>query len=245
MESPETPTFRIRDRTQPSETVLAGFSAFGLAGLTTVNFLVEQLELEETGHVTATSLPSITPFEDGRPRHHSRFFSRDDLDVTVLVNELVVPVWAAESFADAMLSWTDTNEVEEVTVLSGIPVAHGPDEHDVFHVATDDYREERLAGTDIRGMGNGFLDGVNASLVARGMDSGLRTGVLITPVHAQVPDVAAAIRLVEAVETVYDLSVDAGPLEAFAAEVESYYQGLQDHLDSVEDRNTPDDRMFM
>ena len=245
MESPETPTFRIRDRTEPSETVIAGFSAFGLAGLTAVDFLVKQLELEETGHVTTTSLPTITPFEDGRPRHHSRFFSRDDLDVTVLVNELVVPTWAAESFADAVLSWSDTNEVEEVTVLSGIPVAHGPDEHEVFHVATDDYREKRLDGTDIRGMGNGFLDGVNASLMARGMESALRTGVLVTPVHAQVPDVAAVIRLVEAVENVYDLSVDAEPLESFAAEVESYYQGLQDRLEAVEDRNAPDDRMFM
>ena len=245
MESPETPTFRIRDRTEPSETVIAGFSAFGLAGLTAVDFLVKQLELEETGHVTTTSLPTITPFEDGRPRHHSRFFSRDDLDVTVLVNELVVPAWATDSFADAALAWADTNGVEEVAVLSGIPVAHGPEEHDVFHVATDDYREKRLVDTDIRGMGNGFLDGVNASLMARGMDSALRTGVLITPVHAQVPDVAAAIRLVEAVETVYDLSVDAGPLEAFATEVESYYQGLQDRLDSVEDRYTADDRMYM
>ena len=245
MEPPETPTFQIRDRTEPSETVIAGFSAFGLAGLTAVDFLVKQLELEETGHVTATSVPTITPFEDGRPRHHSRFFSRDDLDVTVLVNELVVPTWAADSFAEAVLSWSDANGVEEMTVLSGIPVAHGPDEHDVFHVATDDYREERLGDADIRGMGNGFLDGVNASLVARGMDSALRTGVLITPVHAQVPDVAAAIRLVEAVEGIYDLSVDAGPLEAFAAEVESYYQGLQDRLDTVEDRYSPDDRMYM
>ena len=245
MQSPEQPTFSIRDRTKPSETVLVGFSTYGLAGLTAANFLVEQLELEETGHVTATSLPAITPFEDGRPRHHSRFFSRDDLDVTVFVNELFIPAGAADSFADAVLSWTDTNDVEEVAVLSGIPVAHGPEEHDVFYVATDDYRERRLADTDLKGMGNGFVDGVNASLLSRGMDSALRTGVLITPVHAQVPDVQAAIRLVEAVEEIYGLSVDAGPLEAFAAEVESYYQELQNRLDSVDERHTADDRMFM
>ncbi len=245
MEPPESPTFAISDRTELSETVIAGFSAFGLAGLTATNFLVEQLELEETGHVTATSLPAITPFEDGRPRHHSRFFSRDDLDVTVFVNELFIPGWAAESFVDAVLSWTETNDVEEVTALSGVPVAHGPDEHDVFYVATDDYRERRIADADIRPMGNGFVDGVNAGLLSRGMDSALRTGVLTTPVHAQAPDVQAAIRLVEAAEELYDLSVDAEPLEAYAAEVESYYQGLQSRLDAVDERHTPDDRMFM
>ena len=245
MEPLESPTFAISERAEPSETVVAGFSAFGLAGLTAANFLVEQLELEETGHVTATSLPAIAPFEEGRPRHHSRFFSREDLDVTVFVNELFIPTWAAESFADAVLAWADTSDVEEMTVLSGVPVAHGPDEHDVFYVATDDYRERRLADTEIKGMGNGFVDGVNASLLSRGMDSALRTGVLITPVHAQVPDVQAAIRLVEAAERVYGLSVDSGPLEAFAGEVESYYQELQSRLNAVDDRHTADDRMFM
>ena len=245
MEPIDSPTFEIRDRTEPSETVLAGFSSFGLAGLTAANFLVEQLDLEETGHLTATTLPAITPFEEGRPRHHSRFFSRDDADVTVFVNELFIPTWAADSFAETFLAWTETNEVSEVAVLSGVPVAHGPDEHRVFYVATDDYYERRLAEASYPGMNNGFLDGVKASLVGRGMDTSLRTGVLITPVHAQVPDVAAAIRLVEAVADVYDLSVETDPLEAFAAEVESYYRELQSRLDAVEDGHAAEDRMFM
>ena len=245
MEPLDSPTFEIRDRTEPSGTVLAGFSSFGLAGLTAANFLVEQLGLEETGHLTATTLPAITPFEEGRPRHHSRFFSRGDADVTVFVSELFIPTEAADSFAETFLSWTDSGGVEEVAVLSGVPVAHGPNEHRVFYVATEDYYDRRLADAEYSGMGNGFLDGVKASLVGRGMDTPLRTGVLITPVHAHVPDVSAAIRLVEAVTDLYDLPVDPGPLEAFAAEVESYYQELQNRLDTVEEGHISEDRMFM
>jgi uncharacterized protein len=69
------PTFQISNDASPSTTVVAGFSAFGLAGLTAADFLVGHLDLEETGHLTAEYLPSITPFEAGRPRHHSRFFA--------------------------------------------------------------------------------------------------------------------------------------------------------------------------
>ena len=80
------PTFSISNSAAPSTTVVAGFSAFGLAGLTAVDFLVDHLELEETGHLSAEYLPSITPFENGTPRHQTRLFSRPDAEYTVLGN---------------------------------------------------------------------------------------------------------------------------------------------------------------
>ena len=195
--------------------------------------------------MTAASLPSITPFEDGQPRHHSRLFSRPDLDVTVLVNELFVPVWAADAFADAVLGWTERSGVDEIAVLSGVPVAHGPDDHRTFYVATGDYRDHRLADSEVPPMGNGFLDGVNASLMARGMDSALRVGVFVTPVHPQVPDVEAAIRLVDTVRRVYGLDIDTADLEGFAAEVEQYYGELAERLEATREEQRPEERMYM
>jgi uncharacterized protein len=241
------PSVHIADRTAPAKTIVAGFSAFGLAGLTAADYLVDHLELEETGHVTVESLPSITPFEEGRPRHHSRFFSRPGFDLTVFVNELFLPTYVADPFAEALLDWTDEHGVTEILVLSGIPYAHGPDEHATFYVASDDYRERRLddPGVDVAPMGRGFLDGVNAALMHRGIESSLRTAVFVTPVHAQVPDVPAAIRLIEAFDRVYDLGVDAEPLEEFARTIERYYQDLAARLSEVDERQRPEDRMYM
>jgi len=123
----------------------------------------------------------VTPFENGRPRRHTRLFSRADLDVTVLVGELFVPPMASPALADA--------------------------------------------------------------IVECGLDSSLDVCTYITPVHAQAPDIEAAIRLVETVAAVYDLGIDPAPLEAFAAEVEQYYAGLAERL---EERDlSPDDRMYM
>ncbi len=239
------PSFQITHDVAPSETLIAGFSSFGLAGLTAVDYLVNQLDLEETGHVTVDDLPSITPFQNGAPRHHTRLFSRPDFPVTVLVNELFVPVFAADPLADAILEWTAANGVEEITVLSGIPVPHGPDDHHVFYVATEDYQQRRLEGVDIPAMGNGFLDGVNSSLIGQGMETDLRVGVYVTPVHAQVPDVEAAIRLVDGVELAYDIDVDTAELEGFASDVEQYYGELADRLETVEKEHRPEDRMYM
>ena len=239
------PTFSVTHESQPSPHLVCGFSSFGLAGLTAVDFLVDQLDLEETGYVTTEALPPITPFTDGVPRHHTRLFSRPDLEVTVLLNELFVPLAAADGFARAVLDWTDANGVEEITIASGVPVPHGPDEHEVFYVATPDYRGSRLEGAAFRAMGNGFLNGVNAALVGRGLDTPLRVGVVVTPVHHQVPDVDAAIRLVEAVATLYGLDVATAGLVEFAEQVEAYYRDLEAHLQAAEVAEVPEDRMYM
>ncbi|WP_435193869.1 proteasome assembly chaperone family protein [Natronomonas sp. EA1] len=240
------PGFNIRTDESPSKTLLCGFSEFGLAGLTTVDYLVKQLELEQTGHIEVDQLPTITPFENGRPRHHTRLFSRDDLDITVLVGELFVPGWAAEPFGDAILDWTEQNAVEEIVVASGVPVAHGPDEHRTFYIASPDYREAHLTDTDIPPMAGGFLDGVNGAIMARGIDSTLRTCVLTTPAHEQTPDAAAALRLLETVCTLYDLDVERAPLEAFANRVSAYYEELAGRVAAAkEETGGREDRMYM
>jgi uncharacterized protein len=239
------PAFRITHEETASEQLVAGFSSFGLAGLTAVNFLTDQLELDETGHVSADDLPSITPFEDGTPRHHTRLFSRPGAEYTVLGNELFVPQWATDSFAEAILEWTESNAVEEITVVSGVPVPHGPEEHRVFYIATEDYPKAGLERNDIPPMGTGFLDGVNAGLVGRGMDSDLRVCVLVTPVHPQVPDVEAAIRLVDAVKRLYELDIETTALEEFADQIRQYYRGLEERLEAASRTEKPEDRMYM
>ncbi|WP_435078350.1 proteasome assembly chaperone family protein [Halococcus sp. AFM35] len=235
------PSFHVEQEAEPAaETLIAGFSTFGLAGLTAVDYIVDHLDLEERGHVTVDQLPTITPFENGTPRHHTRLFSRDGLDVTVLVGDLFIPPFAAEAFSTALLEWTEANDVSEVTVLSGIPIPHGPDGHRVFYVASEDYQERRLSEAELPPMTEGFLDGVNASLMQRGMESDLATGILTTPVHSQGPDIEAALRLIEGVRTVYDLDIDTEPLETFAAEVKNYYEGLSQHLEAAEPQDRHD-----
>lgn len=243
------PTFDVEhDGESSSSTLVIGFSEFGLAGLTAVDYLVTQLELEQTGRVLVEGLPVITPFADGVPRHHTRLFSRDDLDLTVLVGELFVPSGAAMRFSEDVLGWTEGTRFEEVVVLSGVPVAHGPEEHRAYYVASPDFIEARLTDTDITPMGGGFLDGVNGALMARGLDSPLRTCLLTTPAHARTPDADAALRLLEAFLSVYDLEVDLGPMTEFAAHVAAHYEELAARMQTAREEATQpvaEDRMFM
>jgi len=238
--------FSIEHEGAPSKSLVVGLSEFGLAGLTAVDYLVEHLELEKTGCVTTDHLPSITPFEDGRPRHHTRFFSSKDADFTVLSGELFIPPDAAREFADAVMGWTERNGVDEVTLLSGIVAAHGPEQHDAFFVATDDYRD-KVEGT-LEPMGGGFLEGVHADLLARGIDTPLSVGALVTPAHPPAQDIEAALRLINAFEEVHDVEVDTEPLEEHSKELKQHYEQLAERIENLRkesSRRVAEDRAYM
>jgi uncharacterized protein len=123
------PSFTVHGDPSQSETLVCGVSEYGLAGLTTANYLVNQQELAEAGHVTVDDLPAITPFENGTPRRHTRLFTRPGATVTVLVGDLLVPAWAARAFGKTVIEWASDTDHKEVVMLSGVPVAHGPDDH--------------------------------------------------------------------------------------------------------------------
>ena len=239
------PDFEFVHDDQTGSTLLAGFSEFGLAGLTAVDYLVDQLGFTQSGHVRTRGIPSVTPFEDGTPRHHSRLFDSPDGEVTVLVSELFVPVQPAQQYARTMYDWVETTDIEEVTVLSGVPIAHGPEEHRPFYISTTDYSEDRLDEVDIDPMGRGYLDGINGATMTEAMDRGLPTGILTTPAHAQTPDIEAALRLLDALERAYGFDIDTGPLESFAAEIQQYYQELSARIEEASKNSVPEDRMYM
>ncbi|MDS0284150.1 proteasome assembly chaperone family protein [Haloarcula onubensis] len=241
-----TPRFEVQDTAVDIDTLVVGFTEYGLAGLTAVDYLSDQLDMREAGHLVTAGPPSITPFESGVPRHHTRLYVDGARSLAVVVGERMVPVGAAEETAAALSALAERLAPESLTALTGVPVAHGPDDHVPFYIATEDYRDRYLDDTDIRPMGNGFLDGVTAELVADGIGDDERpVGVFTTPAHPQAPDAAAAIRLLDALTATHDIDVDTGPLESFAATVEAQYRALAERIESADERAMPDDRMYM
>ena len=249
------PNFEVEvseDR-QLGESLIIGLSHFGMAGLTAVDYLVRHVASDQIGHVSPTDFPAITPFQDGEPRHHTRLYHVPEADISILVGELFVPVWAAHSFTDAIMDWIDPETIEEIAILHGVPYPHGPEEHSVFHVSTPDYRARRLSETEIQPLGGGLLDGVVGEIVTRSLeDSAPPVGVYVTPTHLPGPDIDAAILLLDAVQEIYGFTVDEKELKHRSEELKRYYTELADRMQTMDaaeqplgSQEYPEDRMYM
>lgn len=238
---------------RPGDTLVVGISTPGLAGLTAVDYLVRHLESDPIGAVVPRGMPAIAPFENGVPRHPTRVYDLSDTPLAVLVSELFVPPWVAEPFVEATLDWAAAAGIEEVVVLHGVPFPHREEEHTVFHVATDEYRERRLSGDELPPLAGGVLDGVPGELVVRGLTpDATPVGVFVTPTHPPGPDVDAALRLIDAVEGRYGFDVDEAELLELAERLEQYYAEMADRMEALGQaeqplatRDFPEDRMYM
>jgi uncharacterized protein len=235
----------LSDDRPPVDTLAVGVSEYGLVGLTAVDYLTDQHSMREVGHLRTPGPPFITPFENGTSRHHTRLYVDEAASFAVLVGERFVPPAQAGSLAEVIATAGGKLDVSNITMLTGVLIAHGPDDHAPFYIATPAYQEASLNDTDIRPVGSGFFDGLSAELITRGIDESLLTGVFMTPTHPQAPDSAAATRLLTALKEIHAIQIDTGPLEAFAANIEAHYQALAGRLDAADTDLLPDDRMYM
>ncbi|WP_254272534.1 proteasome assembly chaperone family protein [Haloarcula marina] len=241
--------------TGTDNTLVLGQAHIGMASVTAVDYLVRHLPSTQIGRLSATELPGIAPFEEGKPRHHSRFYTLDETELTVLIEELFIPVTSARSYTDALLDWVTDQSIEEIVVLHGVPFPHGPEEHEVFHVATDAYRERRLADGSIPGLRGGFLDGVVGELITRSLENegaGPDIGVFVTPTHSPGPDIDAALRLLDVLTDVYGFTVDETELRELGEQFSEYYEQLAERMAAISEggetlgsHDYPEDRMYM
>ncbi len=235
--------------------LVVGMAELGVGELTTVDYCATNMESTPIGHVRSRNLPDLTPFSDGVPRQPMRLYSLDGTGVSVLVSEVFLPVWVAEPLADALIETATDQGVEEITVLNGSQFPHRESEHAVYHVATDEYRDRHFGGEDpeLPPMAGGFFDGVISELLVRGLEGEAPSvGVLVTPTHPPGPDLDAALRFLDALETIYGLEVDETELRERAAETKRYYEELAQRMQALREEETPylgrdfpEDRMYM
>ncbi|MDS0295412.1 proteasome assembly chaperone family protein [Halogeometricum luteum] len=245
--------FDVTDKTEMGSRLVVGTAFPGMVGLSAVDYLVAHSESAQVGQVTARGLTDVTPFTDGVPRYPMRLYDVPEFDMTVLTSELFLPVGVGEPFSDALVAFANERGIEEITVVYGVPFPHGPEEHAVFYVATEEYRAGHLAETDIPPLGGGFFDGFLGELMLRGLGAeSPPVGALVTPAHPPGPDLDAAIRVLEAVEELYGVAIDEAELRQRAEELRRQYQELADRMQTLEDgdlsasgRDYPEDRMFM
>lgn len=238
--------FRVDPEVSLGDKLLVGYASPGMASLVASNHLVTAESMTQAGHAKAHDLPTIIPFNEGTPRYPSRLYA-DGAGTTVVVSERFLPLEIGDRFGDAIIELAIDHDVEEVTVLYGVPYPHGPEDHAVFSVATEGYSRPDGERGGVSDLGGGFLDSVPGTLLEAGLEMDtLEVGVYVTPTHPPGPDFEAALRLLKTAGSHFDTTIDTTQLEAKSEEINRYYEELAARIEAEnKDRDLPEDRMYM
>ena len=192
-----------------SPIIFAGFVGPGLAGPLSVGYIIERLKMQEIGYLRSKFLPPSTVFMQGRLRHPFRFYSNKKGTICAIICEVPLGIKGLNNIASTILDWAESKGTKEVVILDGVT----SDEHDekIFCAAEEDLCRV-MSDKGISMISQGFITGIPGSILNECIMRKIRAITLLVKASRINPDPLAAATLVDAVNKVYGIGIDASDL---------------------------------
>jgi len=209
---PEAEVYEIKKIKLNSPIIFAGFVGAGLAGTISVGYIIEKLKMKEIGYLRSKYLPPATVFVQGGLRHPFRFYSNKSGTICAIICEITLQFEGLYSIASAILDWSEKNGSDEIIILDGVPSTEIHDQK-AFCAAEEDLCRI-MADKGINMISQGFVTGIPGAILNECILRKIRGVTLLVKADPQKPDPLAAATLVEAVNRVYQTSIDTNELKA-------------------------------
>jgi len=190
--------------------IFTGFVGAGLVGPIAIQQIIDKLNMKEIGFLRSKHLPPATVFTQGRLRHPFRFYSNDSGDICAIICEIVINSEGLYTIASAILDWAEKNGSNEIIILDGI----ASDKHDkkAFCAAEADLCRV-MEGHGIQMIPQGFIIGISGGILNECLIRKIKGVALLVKADETIPDTLAAVTLIESINKVYEINVDADDLK--------------------------------
>jgi len=216
-----------------------------LAGVVAVEYLIDQLQMEEIGAIKITEMPPVIAVVNGAAKLPHRIFYSRQAGIVAIRQHVPIPPQLYAEFIHRVLDWAEENKVKLVACLSAMP-ALGEKESDAVYFVTEEGLVEKfkeygfvpIREATVTGLEGAYLDAVLGrsidgvlliaeskllTAVKRLVDSGKVAthrdviAILNDLVGRTGPDVGAALKLVNAVAKLAETQIDTSKLQEHAS----------------------------
>ncbi len=223
---PEAEVYELKKVKLNSPIIFAGFVGAGLAGPLAVGYIIEKLKMKEIDYMRSKYLPPATVFIQGRLRHPFRFYSNKSGTICAVICEITLQLEGLYTIASAILDWGEKNDSEEIIILDGVPSKENHDQK-AFCAAEEDLCRI-MADNGINMIPQGFVTGIPGAILNECLLRKIRGLTLLVRANPQKPDPLAAATLVEAVNRVYQTSIDTQELKEQEQQIGLDFKALSD-----------------
>ena len=190
--------------------IFAGFVGAGLVGPIAIQQIIDKLEMKEIGFLRSKHLPPSTVFTQGRLRHPFRFYTNEDGSICAIICEIIINSEGLYTIASAILDWAEKNGSNEIIILDG--VASNKHDKKAFCAAEADLCRV-MEEHGIQMIPQGFITGISGGILNECLIRKIKGVTLLVKANEKMPDTLAAITLINAVNKIYGIKVDAKDLK--------------------------------
>lgn len=210
--------------------LLEGFPGFGLVGTITSEFLIEHLETEQIGSIWFDNLPAIAAIHKGNVVQPIGIFYNEKYNFLIL--HVITNITGFEwKMVDAIKQLCDDLKIREIISIEGVASSNPDEEPKVFYHTTIE-NNDKIKNIGANPLQEGIIMGVTGALL---MKSKLPLTCLFADTKSQLPDSAAAAKIIEYLDKYIGLEVDYAPLKEQAEKFETQLKGLMESGKKIKD----------
>ncbi len=224
-------------------TVVAAFPSVGLVSTISATYLIQMLPVDQVCALESEDFPSVSMIYAKKPKFPARVYASKEHKLAIFVCEMPLPTRIHRPVAYTLMDWAKKQGIPRIISLEGLPMegdgsstgpAGGPA---VWGVGSTDRARAELDKHKIAQLETGMIAGVAGVLLNEGRWRGTDVIALLAEARPDLPDAHAAVSLVHALdELLEDITVDLGPLQQQARQLEEFLQKLKQQATPVQPR---------
>ena len=206
--------------------VLEGSPELGLIGNIFGWLLVEELNMKQIGHIDSKEFPPLAVLYKGIAIHPFRIYSTDG--IVLFLSDFIVPPTVSYDMSNAIVDWMERNDSKEFITFNSMVVMEKSDS--VAGAANSEDSLKRLGDIELPILPFGNINGLSGSLLTKTASKNIPGTCLFAEVLNQYPDPRAAASLVNVLNKMVDIDVNAEPLIKEAEEIEERLKELANRV---------------
>ena len=206
--------------------VLEGSPELGLIGNILGWLLVEELKMKQIGYIDSKDFPPLAVLYKGIALHPFRIYSTDG--IVLFLSDFIIPPTVSYDMSNAIVDWMEKNNSKELITFNSMVVMEKSDS--VAAAANSEDSLKRLGDLDLPILPFGNVNGLSGSLLTRTATRDIPASCLFAEVLNQYPDPRAAASLVNVLNKMLNIEVNAEPLLKEADEIEDRLKELANRV---------------
>jgi len=206
--------------------VLEGSPELGLIGNILGWLLVEELEMKQIGYIDSKEFPPLAVLYKGIAIHPFRIYSSEG--IVLFLSDFIIPPTVSYDMSNAIVDWMEKNNSKELITFNSMVVMEKSDS--VAAAANSEDALKRLGDLELPILPFGNVNGLSGSLLTRTATKDIPASCLFAEVLNQYPDPRAAASLVNVLNRMLNIKVNAEPLLKEAEEIEERLKELANRV---------------
>ncbi len=211
--------------------VIEGFPGIGLVGNITCQHIIEELGMKYIGSIDSRYFPPLAVLFNGIVYMPVRIYESQKKNIIVVISDIPIHPTASYDLSKALVDWVESLKTKNVVSIAGIATTTGM--RRVFGGATTNEMLEKIKDkTEVFQVGT--ISGISGSIMTECFLRNIPAVSLLGETPGPNPDPRAAVEVINVLNKIYDLSIDANKLTTQAEQIELELSKLAEQVRTTE-----------